>query len=215
MRCRDVVIPYGGWLLEAQLAEPEHDEAGALAVLCHPHPLYGGTMESNVIASLFTGLVERARIATLRFNFSGVGRSGGQHEDGKGEVHQVTAALDHASQLGDWPALHAIGYSFGAAACAPAAFTHPRVVSFTGISFPFEFLGSMSRPALDARASSSIPALFLMGDQDDFTTVEAFHAWARKLSGEAVLVPGANHFLAGNETTLLDRITRFLEASAP
>src|SRR5207244_2877172 len=92
---------------------PDHDPRAAV-VLCHPHPQYGGTMRSIVIGALFEAL-PLAGFTCVRFNFRGVERSGGSHDEGKGELLDVQAALDAASsvRVGD-EALVLAGWSFGA-----------------------------------------------------------------------------------------------------
>ncbi len=98
--------------LEAELATPEQVPR-ATAVLCHPHPQYGGTMRSIVIGALFDALPTMG-VTTLRFNFRGVEGSTGTHDDGRGELLDVRAAVDAAAEhAGDGPLLLA-GWSFGA-----------------------------------------------------------------------------------------------------
>ena len=102
-----------GLSLEAELATPERAPRAA-AVLCHPHPQYGGTMRSIVIGALFDAL-PAAGITCLRFNFRGVERSTGAHDDGHGELLDVRAALATLAEgrAGDEPVVLA-GWSFGA-----------------------------------------------------------------------------------------------------
>jgi uncharacterized protein len=98
--------------LEAMLDEPASGEAESVALVCHPHPLYGGTMHNKVVHRLAKGL-RRGGTAVLRFNFRGVGLSEGTHDRGIGEVDDARAALDWL--LREYPGLpyHLAGFSFG------------------------------------------------------------------------------------------------------
>jgi alpha/beta superfamily hydrolase len=102
--------PAGG--LEALLEEPDHTEPRLCAVVCHPHPLYGGTLHNKVVYRLARGL-RRAGVVVLRFNFRGVGRSQGEHGHLEGEIEDARAALDWVRpRYPDLPFALA-GFSFG------------------------------------------------------------------------------------------------------
>src|SRR5216117_3551162 len=105
--------------LEARLAVPASPGGGI--VICHPHPLYGGDMDNPVVVRV-AEVCRELGLATLRFNFRGVGASTGQHGQGRDERHDVTAALAHfASVLPSGAPLGLAGYSFGAAVAARVA----------------------------------------------------------------------------------------------
>ncbi|MGE3919076.1 MAG: alpha/beta hydrolase, partial [Hyphomicrobiaceae bacterium] len=105
-----VTFPVGSISLEGLISVPP--KAAIAAVVCHPHPLRGGEMRNNVVTALVEWL-GRAGIATLRFNFRGVGRSGGVHDDGTGEVDDVRGALDCLLARGPFETVVVAGYSFG------------------------------------------------------------------------------------------------------
>jgi uncharacterized protein len=107
----DIAGPAGR--LEALLEEPEDREPHTAAVVCHPHPLFGGTMHNKVVYRMARGL-RRAGVAVLRFNFRGVGRSEGQHANLEGEIEDARAALAWLRER--YPALPygLAGFSFGA-----------------------------------------------------------------------------------------------------
>src|SRR6185295_8845408 len=112
-----VTIAAGDVRLEGRLAVPAGATRGA--VVCHPHPQYGGTMDNNVVVAV-TDALRAAGLATLRFNFRGVGSSEGRHGGGAAEVGDAHAALAHLRAAGiEDVAL--VGYSFGAAVAARAA----------------------------------------------------------------------------------------------
>ena len=205
-------IPCNDVMLEGEVNHV--DGITRLAILCHPHPEFGGTMWNNVINALFHGLGKLANCSTMRFNFSGVGRSTGMHQGGKGEIHQVSAAIRHAASTGSWNEIHVVGYSFGAAVSAPAAFSSPRVTSFTGIAFPFDFMREITTLAVDAREGNKIPVLLVTGDRDEFTTMERFSAWARDLAAtRTIVIPEADHFLGGHEDSIVATVVGFIAGS--
>src|SRR3712207_4695272 len=93
-----LTIPSGDITLEGSLHLPEGKGPFPAVVVCHPHPQYGGDMHNNVVMALVDGVTRRG-VAALRFNFRGVGRSGGTYDGGNGEQGDVQAALAHAASL--------------------------------------------------------------------------------------------------------------------
>ncbi|MBD3187662.1 hypothetical protein GF325_12580 [Candidatus Bathyarchaeota archaeon] len=191
-----------------------------LVVLCHPHPQFGGSMQNNIISCLFEGLPPG--FSTLRFNFSGVGASTGNHEDGNGEMDQVRAAITY--MLGDfsqkmmeeeWEQVHVVGYSFGAAVSMPVALSMKHITSFTSISFPFDMFDTHAKLAVQAQARSHVPVFLLMGDMDDFTTVEAFNNWCTQFPGPLTrdILLNGDHFLSGHELEVLAKVRKFLKVT--
>jgi hypothetical protein len=169
------------------------------AVLCHPHPLYGGQMDNNVLNALVDALIG-AGFDTLRFNFRGVGNSEGRHGDGLDELHDVVGAVEHL--LDQSPATHlaVVGYSFGAA---------------VGLKAGMMDCSFLSR--------SRKPKLLVSGDRDTFAPLAAFAELYGELPEprEMLLVKGADHFYLGHEPEVaratveyLDRVLRPPEASA-
>ena len=122
MPARELTIPSGDITLEGALLTPDGDGPFAVVVVCHPHPQRGGDMHNNVVAAAVSGLLERG-IAAIRFNFRGVGGSGGAHTGGEGEQNDVRAVLAHTAALPDIDAdrVGLAGYSFGAGIVAAGA----------------------------------------------------------------------------------------------
>ena len=108
---RPTTVRAGAETLEARLAVPEGARWGV--VICHPHPLYGGDMDSPVVARMAEACADRG-LATLRFNFRGVGASTGRHDEGRGEQDDLRACLEHLKEsLGGDARVAPAGYSFG------------------------------------------------------------------------------------------------------
>ncbi len=183
------------------------DRSPAAAVVCHPHALYGGSMDNNVVDRLVTDLPTLG-VPALRFNFRGVGRSGGTHGGGAAEVADVVAAIDAvAARHPDVPIL-AAGYSFGADVVLSVA--DDRIGGWLAVSPPLRIVD----PAVMAAASDPRPTVIVTGTADDFRPAdgaeEVVAAWP---TTEVVPAPGVDHFwmtgldlLAGAATTLLDRV---------
>ena len=205
----EVSIPCGTLTLEGVLEGPaENDRSAAAAVICHPHPLYGGTMHNNVVKALKKGLVERGFVC-LRFNFRGTGRSWGSHGNGKDEVDDVLAAIDFVLQRNpaDKRPLLVAGYSFGCWVSLKAAARDDRPTMLVGISPPtdvydFNFLSEELRPKL-----------LIAGDDDFVCSTQNFQELAERMPEpkRTVLLPGADHFHVGHESALVRELHAFLD----
>ena len=177
------------------------------AVVCHPHPLFGGDMHNSVVTAVCQALVG-AGIAALRFNFRGVGRSLGRFADGVGEREDAVAALAYLRQREgvDTAKVGLVGYSFGAAVALVAA--DEQVAALVAISPP---------PFGHVIAPSAIrcPALLITGDRDDVAPPAHVTALARTLGPQcrAEVVPGADHFWWGHDEELAQAVVAFLRDS--
>jgi alpha/beta superfamily hydrolase len=162
-------------------------------VLCHPHPLYGGDMDNNVVVALASALAA-AGVTTLRFNFRGVGASTGSHGGGTAEVgdaEAATAALAAASGL---PRVAIVGYSFGSVVAMRAA-TAANVARVAAIAPPLVMFDA------SFVTEFAMPLLLVAGDRDEYCPMPEFEALAKRLAATVRAVPlaGADHFLAGYE----------------
>ncbi|MHA1684667.1 MAG: alpha/beta hydrolase [Promethearchaeota archaeon] len=209
------------WHLEGEcLISNNPAPCSDLAIICHPHPQFGGTMNNNVVTALFHGLKQHA--STIRFNFSGVGNSTGIHEGGAGEVKQVETVIEYMTGqflmeqdiVREWRGIHVIGYSFGAAVAAPAAIKSRMTTSFTSISLPFAMFPGLATKAIEYQKTTHLPIYFLTGDKDDFTDTDTFNQWITKFAGpiQRDTLPNIDHFYANHETTVLEKVKGFLSA---
>jgi alpha/beta superfamily hydrolase len=182
---------------------PEH--ASAAAVLLHPHPTAGGDMHSLVTSILAEGLPAE-EVAVLRFNFRGVGRSGGSHEGGVGERLDGLAAIDAlAARVPAELPLALVGWSFG----ADVALTvdHPRLCGWVAIAPP------MREAALDemVAADDSRPKLLVVPARDQFNPPEKAEPQVASWVNTTVeVIPGADHFLVGRGDRVITAVTNFL-----
>ena len=196
-------FPCGTISLEGLVAVP----AGAThaVVVCHPHPEYGGTMEDSVVRAVAERL-QAGRIATLRFNFRGVGGSQGRHGGGTAEVDDVRAALDCLAERAPGARLALAGYSFGAAVAVRAAGMDPRVDRVAAIALPAAMLDAAFL------AECRTPLLLVHGDRDQFAPVAQLEALLARCPAptEVERIPGADHFLYAATDRIGARITRFV-----
>ncbi len=199
MKEESVTIPCGELQLEGLIAVPEAATPARGAVICHPHPQYGGSMYNNVVEAALEA-AWRLGMATLRFNFRGVGASGGQYGGGAGEVEDAKAAmrflLAREGVAGQGAAM--LGYSFGAAVAIRAGAESGEVSTIAAIALPI-VMGDFS-----AAGRSGKRIVLIAGDRDDYCPADALEDLARRLGPAAVLkiIPGADHFFAGFEGKL-------------
>ena len=168
--------PAGG--IECAVDEPQGAARG-VALVAHPHPLFGGTLCNKVVQTLARSLVALG-YAAWRPNFRGVGRSEGAYDEGLGEVYDLAAVLAHVGAVR--PVL--AGFSFGAAMQARlAARIAPERMVLVGIA-----VNHFEVPAVPAGT------LLIHGENDDTVPIAAVRAWAKPQGLPVIVVPGADHF---------------------
>ena len=199
-----------GVILEGVFERPKGETPFPAVVVCHPHPLYGGDMYNNVVSVICQFLAQES-IAALRFNFRGVGRSEGDHEEGIGEQDDVRAALDFLESRGDVDRgrIGVAGYSFGTRVVMPVALDDSRVRAVALVS-PF-----LDDAAWQRVKNYSIPKLFICGSEDSFISPHK----VKRLAGEAAppteceAVFGADHFWWGFEGKVGRKVAEFFKAA--
>lgn len=162
-----------------------------VAVLCHPHPLQRGTMNAPLMQALAEALVERD-FAVFRFNFRGVGRSGGTHDFGDGEMDDVAAAVDAASQAHPRLPLGVAGWSFGAVTSLHWQARDKNGLPWVGIAPPVNNTRSLPLPPRAELATA--PRSLIVGDRDQFTTVGETQEYAAAIGAELSVLKGSDHF---------------------
>ncbi len=182
-----------GVALRAELRAPA--DPVATAVLCHPHPLYGGDMHNNVVGALFDHLAA-AGVCVLRFNFRGSGGSGGSHDDGRAERLDIAAAVAEVSgRHPDVPLLLG-GYSFGADVSLAVA--DDRIAGWFAVAPPLRVVDPVDMTA----GADPRPKRLATGSEDDFRPPEQAATVTEGWQNCTITpVPGANHFfMVGMDT---------------
>src|SRR5579871_1687611 len=195
--------------LEALLNAGAADAAYA-GVVCHPHPLFGGTLHNKVVFHAMKAL-NSFGFPVLRFNFRGAGLSHGEHDRGSGEVEDVRTALDWLDTEFHLPLIFA-GFSFGAAVGLRAAYSDPRVRALIAVGTPVAPVAADTEEprvyTFDFLRDCRKPKLFISGARDQFgprAKLEALVATVpepRKL----VLIEGADHFFEGRLRELRESV---------
>ena len=204
-----VRIPVSHGHLEALLKEPDVPPRGA-AIVCHPHPLHGGTMHTKAVYRSAQGLND-AGLVTLRFNFRGVGTSTGSHDDGVGEQEDARAAIDWLTAA--YPSLPVVvgGFSFGSMVGLSVGAEDPRVEALLGLGLPVD---------LDERydygflASAGKPVLVVQGENDEFGPGARAADTLGPLGSHVTLVriPDTDHYFEGRLTELRTAVRGYYES---
>ena len=195
--------------LEAEVSWPAGD-VSAVIVLSHPHPLYGGDMWNPLIDHLFRALPATG-IAALRYNFRGVGSSGGEHDNGGAEQLDAAAAFAGAAALASEqaadrvPAVISAGWSFGGDVSLAAV--HDELAAWVGIAAPVRIVDESAMAApMDAR-----PKLLLVPEHDQFRSLaeasEIFSSWT---NAQMRTIAGGDHFLMGHARAVAEMIGEFV-----
>jgi len=210
MREEKVFIPAKGFQLEGLLANQEALSMKGGVILCHPHPQYGGDMHNPVISTAADAAYQEG-FATLRFNFRGVGKSGGSYGEGIGEREDVRAAIDYFfSAFGHANSpLILLGYSFGAWAALPVGAQDDRVKGMVAIAPPLELYD------FGFLKGSKKKKLLLAGDQDLFcpvTLLKTYFDWLDEPKS-LTIIEGADHFLFGHHRALVEPLRAFFKSA--
>ncbi|WP_293662261.1 CocE/NonD family hydrolase [Rhodoferax sp. OV413] len=195
-------------VIEGLIDEPADvpaDQWRGTAVIAHPHPLFGGTMDNKVVQTMARGFVQTGWRA-VRFNFRGVGGSAGVHDNGAGELQDMLAVVAHAGGSGP---LALAGFSFGAFvtshALAALSASEPAKVVLVGTAASRFSVAPVAQAFHDR-------TLVLHGEQDDTVPLSDVMDWARPQSLPVTVVPGGGHFFHGQLPLLRSLVVRHLMA---
>jgi uncharacterized protein len=191
-------------LLNVGVENPTH-----AALVCHPHPLYGGTLHNKVVFHTMKAL-HGFGFPVLRFNFRGTGLSQGEHDHGIGEVEDVRAALDWLENEYRCPVIFA-GFSFGAAVGLRAACPDPRVQALIGLGTPVAPIDDR-RYGYDFLATCSKPKLFVSGSRDQFGPRAQLQQMFASVADpkKLVFIEAGDHFFEGRLRELRDAIEHWV-----
>jgi alpha/beta superfamily hydrolase len=199
-------IPGPAGRLEALFEFDPRWHPRATAVVCHPHPLFGGTMHNKVVYRAAKATLE-AGLPTLRFNFRGVGKSEGRFAEGIGERDDVRAALDFLQLRYPQIPVCLMGFSFGAVVGLTVGAHDPRVAALVGLGVP------VATSSLDVLREAHNPILILQGTEDIYGPRQQIEALFSTLPEPKRLrwVRGADHFFTGKLEEVQSVVREFVE----
>ena len=191
------------------------DNATHAALVCHPHPLFGGTLHNKVVFHTMKAL-HSFGFPALRFNFRGAGLSHGEHDQGIGEVDDVRTAMDWLDREFHLPLIFA-GFSFGAAVGLRASYDDERVRALIGVGAPVAPVAEASEEprvyTFDFLRECTKPKLFVSGARDQFGPRAKLEAMVNSLPEpkRLVVIEGADHFFEGRLRELREAIEAWMK----
>jgi uncharacterized protein len=197
-------------------SDPKVAPPALAAVVCHPHPLFGGTMHNKVVYQA-TKSIHQFGLPVVRFNFRGVGLSEGQHDNGHGEADDVHAVLDFLAEEFPGLPLLAAGFSFGAWVGLRAGCADARVTELIGLGLPVTSFKNRSFAYLDG---CDKPKLLVSGEFDQFGPPHELHAMVNSFPPHVaeqteVAIVGGDHFFTGHLPELDSAISAWLVKRHP
>ena len=195
-------------VLEALVESPREGEPRAAAVVCHPHPQHGGTLDNKVAHTLARAFVAEGFLA-IRFNFRGVGESEGRFDEGRGEVKDALAAVSFAKERLPGAPLWLAGFSFGAGIAIAAA-------AEAGAAGLVSVAPAVSRVADFTGPQPGCPWLVVQGDRDELVNVDDTIEWINGLEPgpELEVFEDTEHFFHGKLVELRKAVQQFIEEHA-
>ncbi len=214
------MAPHGsiaGAVGRIEIAAAAPADPRAVAVIAHPHPLFGGTMDNKVVTTLARAFQD-AGAATFRFNFRGVGATQGKHDEGRGETDDMVAVIEHARSRYPGLPLRLAGFSFGGAVATRASCR----VEFEQLVLAAPGFRRLTAEGMGAAPDPHDPALgppgrhgtantlIVHGDRDDTVPLSDSIAWAEPREVAVIVVPGGEHFFHRKLPFLRHIVTRWV-----
>ena len=206
MKKTSIRFSSGALSLEGVLDAPEGAGSFPAVIVCHPHPLYGGTMDNNVVNGVCEAIT-RASFVSFKFNFRGVGGSEGEFGQGIGEQEDIKAAILFLAtvQEVDCSRIGVVGYSAGATFAFPVVSRDHRVKAIAAVSPPltnsdYQFLKMCPKPKF-----------LISGSMDDIIPAKQFLKFCQSMvePKEYEIIKGADHFWLGYESEVADKVSCF------
>jgi alpha/beta superfamily hydrolase len=198
-----------GLTLKGELRRPTTEEL-ASAVICHPHPLQGGSKDHPILWAIRNDLAHRGFVV-LGFNFRGVMGSEGEFSDGVGETLDARAALDRVREVVDGPSV-VVGVSFGANVALRLGLEDDRVAGLSLVGFVRQDATRADFPDEDRLAALERPVLFVSGSRDTFSSPEELRALAARMpNAEAAIIDGGDHLFWRREREAATIVGEFAE----
>ncbi len=205
---RKTVVQGAAGAIEVAIDEPSDGvQAKGVAVIAHPHPLFGGSMDNKVVQTLARAFTQSGWTA-VRFNFRGVGGSTGTHDEGRGELEDMLAVVAATAPMG---AICLAGFSFG-------AFVTTHAYLRLSVSRDIDKLVLVATSVTHSAAAPIAPeahmkTLLIHGEQDDTVLLADVMDWARPQALPVTVVPGGGHFFHGQLLLLKNLVLRHLSST--
>ena len=201
----NLYIPASHGRLQAILKEPAGEQRG-IGLVCHPHPLGGGTMHNKVVFRAAAGLVD-AGLTTLRFNFRGVGDSTGEHNEIEGGKEDVSDVLAYIFEQYPGEDMTLAGFSFGSRTALEVGYNDDRIARLISIGTPVDKYGDY-----DFLTAVKKPILFVHGDQDEFGSIDSLRGLIDQIPhADVVVFENCGHFFDEHLNELRDTIRDWTE----
>ena len=194
--------------IEVAIDTPAGGASKGLAVIAHPHPLFGGTLDNKVVQTLARAFTQCGWTAA-RFNFRGVGKTDGVHDEGRGELDDMLAVVARLAPSG---ALCLAGFSFGAFVTTHAFDKLHATRTIEKLVLVGTSVSRSAAAPLDVAEHSK--AIVIHGELDDTVALSAVLEWARPQSLPVTVVPGGGHFFHGQLPLLKSLVVRHLSSAA-
>ncbi len=206
---RKTVVQGAAGAIEVAIDEPSDGvQAKGVALIAHPHPLFGGTMDNKVVQTLARAFTQSGWTA-VRFNFRGVGSSAGTHDEGRGELEDMLVVVAATAPVG---VICLAGFSFG-------AFVTTHAFQHLALSRDIDKLVLVGTSVTRSAAAPIAPGahmktLVIHGEQDDTVFLADVMDWARPQALPVTVVPGGGHFFHGQLPLLKNLVLRHLSSSS-
>ncbi len=207
-------MAHAGWLetedgvkleMELYIKPEEGRKLAGVAVISHPHPMFGGDMRNSLVRTLASASVEEGYVPLL-FNFRGTGRSEGTHTGGVAEVQDMAAAMAYAKELVGGGSIVLMGYSFGAKMATHWLNGGGRATAFVGVAVPSQ---------TDYPDYGDIPSLFISGEMDDVAPLDDGLTRSLMVNGIHVVVESADHFFLETHSEVGEAARGFIDITCP
>ncbi|AWM81619.1 alpha/beta hydrolase [Gammaproteobacteria bacterium ESL0073] len=210
MSTQEIVLFINGPAGKLEALYCEQPDAKGIALICHPHPLYAGTMQNKVVATLQRTARDN-QWSTLRFNFRGVGKSEGTYGEGVGETADAKAALEWLQAKNPNQPIIIMGFSFGS--CVAACLAGQLEQQGTPIKQLVMIAPPVERFDIKGKLPTSCPLLVIQPEADEVVTPQIVYDWSNHLTIEHTLltVPECSHFFHGRLTELKDLVAPYLQ----
>jgi alpha/beta superfamily hydrolase len=206
----DFFIPGPSGNLEARLnlqlrQGPLSGDKPYVGIVCHPHPLHGGTMDNKVVTTLVRAYAELG-VPAVRFNTRGTGRSAGVHDNGVGEVEDLLAVAAWAENKYPGASFLLSGFSFGSGVAGNGALVLDRVAHLTLVAPP------VGRYGFPEKTAFPCPWTLVMGDQDELVEASQVYEWAQTITPapQQIRMAEATHFFHGHLVALRTRLVEVI-----